>query len=230
MAHAGFDRLTYPGDNFMRWLWDKTNLAWTGFYLAPAPSQPYTGWMQKRAFLAGLGWGFAPIYVGQQARGPGSKILTERQGRLDAARAAMLARNAGFRGHSCIYLDIEQGPPLEQKVKDYYGAWVQGIFDNGFYPGVYCSFLIANQLDRVDARPVTWVFHLTHRAGAYRDPFPDPDPGRSNYFGAAVWQLAQNCSLRVEDDSGTLHRLAPVDFDSATMADPSNFLDFVNIL
>lgn len=56
-AHAGFDRLTYPGDAVMTALYDNTNLAWTGFYLAPAPSQPYTGWMTKAQTLRDMGWG-----------------------------------------------------------------------------------------------------------------------------------------------------------------------------
>jgi hypothetical protein len=50
MGHAGFDRLTYPGDDMMQLLYDKTNLSWTGFYLAPAPSQPYAGWMTKEPY------------------------------------------------------------------------------------------------------------------------------------------------------------------------------------
>ncbi len=65
---AGFDRLEYPGDDAMTWLIQHTNLRWTGFYLAPAPSQPYTGWMQKRAFLEELGWGFAPSTLASKRR------------------------------------------------------------------------------------------------------------------------------------------------------------------
>ena len=33
-GHAGIDRLGYPGDDVMTDLWNNTNLAWTGFYLA----------------------------------------------------------------------------------------------------------------------------------------------------------------------------------------------------
>jgi hypothetical protein len=95
-GHAGFDSLTYPGDDLMKIFWDKTNLAWCGFYLAPAPSQPYTGWMSKRSYLRGLGWGFAPLYVGQQTHGPGSHDFSAGRGTTDAVDAAALARQAGF--------------------------------------------------------------------------------------------------------------------------------------
>src|SRR5262245_57667003 len=55
----GFDRLAYPGNDFMGLLRTQAQVAWTGFYLAPAPSQGNTSWMQKRAFLKDLGYGFA---------------------------------------------------------------------------------------------------------------------------------------------------------------------------
>jgi hypothetical protein len=72
----GFDRSEYPGDTMMSALRTEAHVAWTGFHLAPAPSHSYTGWMLKRSFLVGLGFGFAPIYVGQQQSAPGSQILT----------------------------------------------------------------------------------------------------------------------------------------------------------
>jgi len=81
----GFDRSEYPGDSVMKALRTQAQVAWTGFYLAPAPTHKNTGWMLKRSFLAGLGFGFAPIYVGQQQSAPGSQILTTTQGELDGA-------------------------------------------------------------------------------------------------------------------------------------------------
>jgi len=226
-AHAGFDSLTYPGDDIMQLLWNNTNLAWTGFYLAPAPSQPYSGWMGKRQFLNGLGWGLAPIYVGQQAQGPGSSILTSLQGYFDAIDATNLAVQAQFPSRSVIYLDVEQGPPLGQETIDYYKAWVQAVFDRGFYPGVYCSYLLARQLDAIDARPVTWTFHLKYPKKTYRDPLPAPDTSGSGYIGASVWQLAQGCSIQVQDDNGLVRTFAPIDLSSSDTTDPSNFLGLV---
>ena len=57
----GFDTSIYPGDTAMQTLRTQALVAFTGFYLAPAPSHGDTSWMQKRAFLAGLGYGFAPV-------------------------------------------------------------------------------------------------------------------------------------------------------------------------
>ncbi len=224
-GHAGMDRLTYPGDDVMTNLWNHTNLEWTGFYLAPAPSQHYKGWMSKFQFLNNLGWGFAPIYVGQQSQGPGSKVLTTSQGSTDANDAANLARQAGFLNRSVIYLDFEQWDlPLKQPAKDYFAAWSQGVFDAAFYPGLYCNYHLAHLFDQVDFRPVTWVYRVNYPKKTY-DHGPDPDPIDSGIFTASVWQLAQGCGLKYKDDNDRTHVLQHVDFDTADTADPSNFLD-----
>jgi Domain of unknown function (DUF1906) len=150
-GHAGMDRMVYPGDDVMTKLWDHTNLEWTGFYLDPAPSRHYRGklrgkgWMHKYQFLNNLGWGFAPLYLGQQTQGPGSKVVTANQGSTDATDAAKLARLAGFPNRSVIYLDFEQWDlPLKQPAKDYFAAWSQGVFDADFYPGLYCNYHLAH--------------------------------------------------------------------------------------
>ena len=81
---AGFDASGFPGLSEMEWLKANTNLAWCGFYLALAPSHPDAGWMPHRAELAAQGWGFAPVFVGQQVTGPGSRHTTAGQGIIDA--------------------------------------------------------------------------------------------------------------------------------------------------
>ena len=229
MGHAGFDRLTYPGDEMMQLLYDKTNLSWTGFYLAPAPSQPYTGWMTKRALLSSMGWGFAPIYVGQQTQGRGSHIVTARQGSIDAGNAARLAQSAGFPANSVIYLDIEQSWTTSQTViknnQDYYKNWSQGIFERGYYPGVYCFPLIARALMKVDRRPLIWAINVNKfRTGTFRDPLPFPDPEGSGLSEANVWQLVQKSSLQVTNNAGRVLTVTPIDLDSADSEDPSRFI------
>ena len=227
-SHAGFDRLSYPGDAVMQRLFDQTNLSWTGFYLAPSPSQQNTSWMAKRDLLKAMGWGFAPIYVGQQQpepNSPGSHIITSEQGRNDASDAANLAVQAGFSQNSVLYLDIETGGPIHHGLLEYYKAWVQGVFDNGYYPGVYCSYRLASQLTNADARPLTWVFHLKFPSGngqyfpSYSDPFPNSAPSDSGCESATVWQLAQHCSIISGDDT-----ITPVDLNSSISLDPSTFL------
>jgi hypothetical protein len=213
----GFDRSEYPGDSVMKALRTQAQLAWTGFYLAPAPTHKNTGWMLKRSFLAGLGFGFAPIYVGQQQSPPGSQILTTTQGELDGANAARLGRQAGFPEPSVLYLDIETGPPAKQAFFDYYKAWVGAVIDNGFLPGVYCSHRLAAQFIAADNRAVPWVFQLkSSTPQTFAPPLPTPNPSQSSFSGARVLQYAQNGKLTL---SGTT--LKPIDLDTALMADPS---------
>lgn len=100
MPFAGFDSLHYPGDGVMAWLKANTNLSFVGFYLAPAPSQGDREWMSRRATLVQQGWGFAPLYLGQQELSinkPGvSHILTPGQGEIDGGDACQLMKTAGF--------------------------------------------------------------------------------------------------------------------------------------
>jgi hypothetical protein len=213
----GFDRSEYPGDSVMKALRTDAQVAWTGFYLAPAPSHGNTGWMLKRSFLAGLGFGFAPIYVGQQQSAPGSQILTAAQGKLDGADAALLAERAGFPKLSILYLDIETGPPAKPAFFDYYKAWVQAVVGNGFSPGVYCSHRLASQFIAADDRAVPWVFQLkSSTPQTFVPPLPTPDPSQSSFSSAKVLQYAQNGKLTLSGST-----LKPVDLDTALMADPS---------
>lgn len=224
LGFAGIDRLAYPGDAIMQQLWNTTNLTWTGFYLAPAPSQGNTSWMTRLAFLRQMGWGIAPIYVGQQQpepNSPGSHNITAAQGTLDAADAIMLATTAGFSPESVIYLDIETGGPIQPGLAAYYQNWVQGVVAGGFRPGVYCSFLLARQFRTLDNRPVFWVFNISKfRSGhtaTYQNPFPAPEPVFSSVEFAAAWQLAHNAVLDLPGNQS----VRPMDFDSCSMRDPS---------
>ena len=115
-GHPGFDRSQYPGAAKMALLKSSTNLVWCGFYLAPSPSHKDKGWMGQRATLVGQGWGIAPIYVGQQVIPPGSQRPSTAQGTTDGKDAADLAAQAGFAGGTCVYLDLENGPPLPTKL------------------------------------------------------------------------------------------------------------------
>lgn len=214
--YCGFDTGEYPGDELMQLLRTEAQMAWTGFYLAPAPSHHDTGWMDKRSYLNQLGYGFAPVYLGQQQSGPGSHILTAAQGSLDGANAAELARQAGFPAQSVLYLDIETGPPAEPEFFDYYQAWVQGVIDSGFQPGMYCSHLLASDFLAKDDRTIPWVFQLMYPENHSFDvPMPAPDPSQST-AQAKVLQYAQNCTLVVGST-----KVSPVDLDSALMPDPS---------
>jgi hypothetical protein len=220
--YAGFDRLSYPGDDAMKWLKENTNLFWAGFYLAPAPSQSNTSWMTKRGFLVGLGWGLAPIYVGQQIAGtPGKHNLTADQGTTDAQNAAQLAIQAGFPADAAIFLDVEQGPPAQSRTIAYYTAWVAELINQGFTPGVYCSYSgVAKLLSDVDLSPIFWVFNLNTKYNQCpSDPFPAPNPKCSKVDFASLWQFCQSKTCSIAVDGKTMQNW---DFDSAVTCDPSN--------
>lgn len=218
----GFDRSEYPGDSVMKRLRTEAQIDFTGFYLAPAPSHGNAGWMGKRAFLLGLGYGFAPVYVGQQQPGapghpnPGSHTITAAQGTIDGRNAAELAAQANFPGASVIYLDIETGDQPVPGALSYYRAWVDSVIAHGFSPGVYCSHVVVAAYMSADNRAVPWIFQLAALGGTFAPPLPRKDPSHSSFSGAKVLQHAQNAKLNL---GATV--IKPVDLDTALMADPS---------
>jgi Rv2525c-like, glycoside hydrolase-like domain len=232
---AGFDRDLYPGDAAMQAIIQNTNLRWCGFYLAPAPSHLDQSWMTKCAFLKGLGFGLAPIYVGQQVQGPGSHNVTAAQGTIDGQNAAQLASQAAFGNGSIIFLDIEQGPPIQPATIAYYVAWVAGVTANGFAPGVYCSHAqLPQALFNADNRPVFWIFNLNHftcdpsAATSSRiliprnAPFPAPDPASGGVSFAKLLQFAQSIEATKCGINAGGSVVLNVDFDSSVASDPSN--------
>jgi Domain of unknown function (DUF1906) len=219
-GHAGIDRLGYPSDDTMRLLWFNTNLEWAGFYLAPAPSHPDTSWMGKREFLTDLGWGLAPLYLGQQSEGPGPRNFTSIQGLTDGYDAGALASKAKFPDGSIIYLDIE-GSAWNEKIKSYCESWEQAVNDCGYQAGAYCWPNIGNIINF----SCIWVIGLKYaKKACLKNPFPNLDLTSSPIQTTArVWQLAQDCTLQVTDATGTVRNISPMDFSSANSRDPLIF-------
>lgn len=222
MAYAGFDSLSYPGDTLMAWLKENTNLSFVGFYLAPAPSRPTSGWMGKRATLAAQGWGFAPVYVGQQESGqPGAHTLTAAQGTTDGNDAVQLMQTAGFPNRSVVYLDIEQGGTASSATIAYMSAWVDAVkASNTYVPGVYCSHTTASSI--LSAQPGTrlWCWNLQGAVPGpnYPPDFPANPPAGCGVPSATVWQWAQNVTITLYDAP---EPSMSVDLDCASTADPS---------
>jgi Domain of unknown function (DUF1906) len=223
MPFAGFDSLHYPGDAVMGWLKANTNLSFVGFYLAPAPSQGDREWMTHRGALASQGWGFSPVYLGQQeVTAPGQHILTVRQGSIDGGDASQLMQTAGFPSNSVVYLDCETGGPASFVVTSYVEAWIDAVTAAGFYrPGIYCSHSTAPSLLAVRPGTAVWSFKLTGPAPgpSYPPNFPVNAPSGCGVASATVWQYAQN--LTVPLSGGPVASLK-VDLDCASVADPSN--------
>ncbi|MFI8460798.1 glycoside hydrolase domain-containing protein [Kitasatospora sp. NPDC085464] len=228
--HLGFDRSDYPGDAVMQSLWDNTPLAFAAAYLAPAPSHPNTSWMSAVPTLTGMGWGLAPVFVGQQAPGgPGSHVLTAAQGTVDAQTTESLGQTAGLAPGAVVYLDVEIGGRLTPDHLAYVAAWANSVTaDTSYNPGVYCSFsqTAAQITAEVGSIPV-WVFHPVDAGPSQIDLATEnpPDPANSGFAGALVWQYRMSLSGSVNlnwTDSATPKRLQQVDLDSATCLDPSH--------
>jgi hypothetical protein len=220
---AGMDRDTYPGDDVMEAL-IRTNLKWTGFYLTPAPSQGHNlKWMGKRSFLRGIGWGLAPIYVGRQVESVkhADYRMTPETGKHDGEDAFRLAKSAGIEDGAIIYLDFENGAPLEDKQKSYYEAWAAKLRSRGYRPGLYCVASIAAGLVPVVPNAVVWVANFSRfPKQVYTPPFPQPDPALGE-INASLWQLRGNTTIEYDDLEGrTKHTV--VDLSSSFMLDPSD--------
>lgn len=218
MPLSGVDRSSYPGDNVIDLFLHQSNVKWFGFYLGPAPSHSDHSWMSRRAHLVGLGFGLAPIYVGQQEPNipHSSHVLTTAQGMADGAGAVSLAAGAGFPSSSVIYLDIESGGPLSSTMLTYTTAWVGAVTAGNFRTGIYCSHNVSAALAVKFPGTFIWNWKIPAHSPPYHAPFPVPDPANSGYTGATMWQFAQNVNLFV---GGT--QLLTYDLDSSTVQDPS---------
>jgi hypothetical protein len=228
MPFAGFDVARYPGDTVMQSLWKNSNLYWVGFYLAVggAGLGDKQTWSGKFDNLKRMGWGVAPIYVGKQ---PNSAKLAlkrgqeELEGYLDGVEAAALASREGMPGNTVLYFDLEM-PDITSAWKDYYFGWTKAVDEQGYSPGLYCSYLCASRMAAfvrerdADLTPELWTYNLSKFRGHLV--FDDitgiaaPDPAGSG-AAATSWQYVQGSRL-----SWPGNRVTPVDLDSSVYTDP----------
>lgn len=219
-GYPGFDTDGFPGADQLAWMKANTNLVWVGYYLAPAPSHANTSWMGQRAALQAAGWGLAPVYVGQEIAGPGRHLVTGAQGAIDGADAANLMTQDGFAAGSHVFLDLEDGPPYAAPRTDYVAAWAEAVSSAGFQPSIYCSHLIAADVQAALPNARIWAFRVatTSPHAVPGTTFPDPDPSGCGYAGAFAWQRDQACNLQL---SGAPHAALSVDLSTALGPDPS---------
>jgi hypothetical protein len=218
--YLGFDVGQYPGDDKMTAFWsgNGTPFYWTGFYL-PSEANSYNNtWMSKRAFLAGLGYGFAIIYVGRR-----TTDLTYARGQTDGDEAVNKAIEAGFTS-AIIFLDIEAGAgSITTDLQNYINGWLDKVDSYAaWYPGVYCSY--KTNADQIKAaRP-----HMNIAFWPWNINAP-PSPGCSTDVGtlqpsdcgvsyASVWQYAQNCSNQTWNGK----TINPIDLDISNSQNPSS--------
>lgn len=147
----GFDTGGYPGDNVMD-KWFGNPYVFTGYYLeAPCHNKskfkPWSGHMDT---LKQIGWGFVVVYVGRQAAGCGSTVLTRAQGLSDAVDAVSKAMTDGVAKGATIFLDVELMDMLSAKMVDYMRGWIAGILlDKTYKAGIYAHF--RNAIDLFNA-------------------------------------------------------------------------------
>lgn len=217
MAFAGFDTSGFPGETIMETLQNTTNLKYCGYYLGPSPSHSDTSYMGKRAFLQNLGFGFVPLYVGEQVEGPGSLHPSAPKGVLDGNDAVQMMTSEGFPLGSCVFLDLENGPPL--RLDDYVNSWCDAVSSGGFTAGVYCSHLLADQVQGLQPAVRIFAFKVT-TTGTHSvsgPPYPELNPGQSGFAEAFVFQHQQNALISVPGEAKRLN----VDLSSAVTPDPS---------
>jgi hypothetical protein len=192
MALAGFDVARYPGDRAMRWLWDKTNLYWVGYYLAVGGSgYADKTWSGRYPGLKTIGWGVAPIYVGKQRaspklaqlapRGTAAELASVELNRWkDGVEAVTLAlAEAMPPGLVIYYFDYEGGDQPHQRWLTYFWGWIQGVMAFRFKPGLYCSHKVVNTvMDDVIKRnsgrspsfwPEIWCVNISSSNPALKD-------------------------------------------------------------
>jgi hypothetical protein len=164
--------------------------------------------------------------------------LTKSHGAAEGKQAAGFALADGFPFRTVTFLDSEGGNDLTDQMADYYAGWSQAVFDDNYYPGVYCSPRKAPDLMKKDTRPLVWVaaYRFSGKSFPIDKDFPKTDPSASGYEFANMWQLAGDCFVtevvtdhrghkhtqKVRDDNG-----APftVDFNTSSSQDPSRFLE-----
>jgi len=227
--HAGFDILQYPG-TAMDWLKANTNLVWCGYYLAPAPNRPNSGWMGTLGAIRQK-WGVLPIYVGQQDPSTGtgghvpSSILTKAQGAIDGTAACKLVAGEGFARGSFVYLDWESGGLSATGSTDYIRAWISTVAADGrAQPGIYCSHAIANLIHAMNPAPNVRFF-CWKVPNASPHPFtgniaslPEIDPTGCGFPGAQSWQREQDAVVTFPNGA-PVHSLM-MDFNTSSLADP----------
>ncbi|HEU5210844.1 MAG TPA: glycoside hydrolase domain-containing protein [Longimicrobiales bacterium] len=202
----GFDTRTYPGDAAMRTWLDASPYRWVGYYL-PAPCYTGTSWVGTRERIASIGWGVAPLFVGEQdwsAIQPGdttvaeqgarctTQNLTPAQGAADAVAADSVMDAEGFPPGTPVFLDVERMERVSRAMEEYVHAWFTEMLARGRYtPSLYAhernvtplferaraAFAAAGRSDE----PFLWVA----RAGALD---VGSRPADSGILSAAIWQ------------------------------------------
>jgi Rv2525c-like, glycoside hydrolase-like domain len=241
----GFDRNEYPGDANLSEL--RKSFSYTGYWLNNPPGAVSNTWAGKRGQLDNAGFGFLVLFNGRGYKDLQNAHHATELGRGDAQQAVQAARHEGFPQHTIIFLDQEEGGRLFPEQKAYLFAWVDGIVQDGFDAGVYCSGIAGKE---ASGAGVVTAEDIRQNAGSRKiaywvtnDACPPssgctakkPVPRDSGVAFADVWQFAQSpkrkdvaagCSGYSSDGNcyvgaGAQSRVH-LDLNTATSADPSH--------
>ena len=245
-SYLGFDRNAYPGDANLKAL--HQTFSYTGYWLNNPPGERTNTWTGHRAAVESAGFGFLVLFNGRLYAELKSVAYATKLGKSDAQAAVAAARREGFRAHTIIFLDQEQGGRMLPEQKSYIYAWVDGVTAAGFLAGIYCSGIPnqedANIVTAEDIRQsaggrqiVYWAINdACPPARGCAFPAQPPSPADSGVHFAEIWQFAQspqrkdvaahctnysrdgNCYPPSVSPSQQLH----VDLNTATSPDPSN--------
>ncbi len=235
MAHfPGFDTASYPGDNVMG-KWFGNPYVFTGYYLeAPCHNaSKFKPWSGHLGTLKQIGWGVVVVYVGRQASGCGSTMLTRAKGMADATDAISKAKGDGVANNATIFLDVELMDTLSQKMVAYMRGWLAGILlDKTYKAGIYAHFRNATDLfnaaqqeyadqGQAGGAPAFWIVRVP---GGAKFEVNTSSPQDLNNFStkpisfANVWQ--GKIDLASETHAGL--KFGPVDQNVADTNNPSN--------
>ena len=248
LAYLGFDRNEYPGDQNLKQL--RATFSYSSYWLNNPPGTNVNTCLGKRSKLEAAGFGFVVLFNGRLYRELGGEPHASVLGKGDAQATVAAAKHEGFPAQTIIFLDQEEGGRLLPAQKAYLFAWVDGLSQAGFRPGVYCSGIAAPEkggasiITAEDIRQSAGDRHITYwvtndgcppSSGCVASGQPGM-PGASGVEFAEVWQFAQSprrmdvaaaCKGYNSDGNcyapsfGALQQLH-LDLNTATSADPSH--------
>ena len=245
-SYLGFDRNLYPGDAAMVEL--RKTFLFTGYWLSPPPGEKENSWRGKHKFLRSQGFGFLVLYRGPLSRELVTNLEATQNGISDARSAVAAAKQEGFRSHTIIFLDIEEGGRLTTPYHAYLRAWARELTRAGFRPGVYCSGIpvketpgttvtTADDIHTETPRFTFWVYNDSCPPSPGCDPQKHPHrPSNGGVAYAKIWQFAQSprrheftfaCASSYQSDGNCYSPTDTakkwfLDLNSASSPDPSS--------
>lgn len=252
-TYLGFDSNDYPGDAEIPLL--AKTFKFSGYWLnAPPgeePGEAVNGWKGKRKILLKTGLGFLVLFNGRWERELENENHAVSLGKSDAKAAVEAATAEGFARGTVIFLDQEEGGSMSDDQMAYLLAWFDAVKSSGFYAGIYCSGMPADEGGGHFTITANFIREHDEKRHVeffvYNDACPPapgcvygqhaPAPSGSGVAFASIWQYAQSpqrmqFTKKCRETYGLEGNCYPpaaggagqilLDLDSATSPDPSH--------